>query len=139
GEQVLLESGAEKNIKSRWGQTPLVEAIYAKQPHIVQELLRAQCKLMLDDPAAAMCDYASRGDVENLRILLSNRVDPNLGDYDRRTPLHLAAAEGNDRVVELLLSFSAEINIKDRWEGTPLKDAVVNGKTVVAELLRSRG
>jgi len=56
-----------------------------------------------------------------------------------RTPLHLAAAEGNDRVAELLLSFKANVNCKDRWGGTPLKDAVVGGHIVVAESLRAKG
>ena len=68
----------------RWGRTPLAEALHDKQGHIVQELLKHQCKLCLDDPAGEMCDFASQGDTENLIVLLSNGVDPNQGDYDGR-------------------------------------------------------
>jgi ankyrin repeat protein len=39
------------------------------------------------------------------------------GDYDARTPFHLAAAEGKLKVVDYLLSVGAEINIRDRWAG----------------------
>ena len=113
--ELLLEQGAAKNLKSRWGRTPLAEAIHAKQAHVVGELLKNHCELMLDDPAGDMCDYASAGDIENLKLLLNNGVDPNQGDYDGRTPLHLACAEGKDAVVELLISFKADVNFEDRW------------------------
>jgi len=86
-----------------------------------------------------MCDFASAGDVENLKLLLNNGVDPNQGDYDRRTPLHLACAEGNERVAELLVSFNADVNFRDRWEGTPLKDAIISGHPLVAESLKAKG
>jgi ankyrin repeat protein len=87
----------------------------------------------------SMCDFASAGDVENLKLLLNNGVDPNQGDYDRRTPLHLACAEGNERVAELLVSFNADVNFRDRWEGTPLKDAIISGHPLVAESLKAKG
>ena len=137
--EALLENGAGHSLKSRWGRTALSEAVHAKQGHIVQELLKHNCRLLLDDPAGEMCDFASQGDIDNLNLLLNNGVDPNQGDYDGRTPLHLACAEGNNRVAELLVSFKADVNIKDRWGGTPLKDAVVEGHTVVATSMRSRG
>ena len=48
------------------------------------------------------------------------RLALNCGDYDARTPFHLAAAEGRLEVVDYLLSVGAQINIRDRWNGTPL-------------------
>ena len=43
----------------------------------------------------------STGDLEGLRKIIV-KVDVNCSDYDKRTPLHLAAAEGHLEVVELL-------------------------------------
>jgi len=82
--EALLEHGAAKNLKSRWGNTPLSEAIHDKQAHVVQELVKHQCQLCLDDPAGEMCEFASQGDIDNLTLLLTNGVDPNQGDYDGR-------------------------------------------------------
>ena len=42
-------------------------------------------------------------------------VDMNLGDYDGRTALHLAAAEGHVRCVKFLLEVcNVQHDIKDR-------------------------
>ena len=40
-----------------------------------------------------MCWYASIGDTKSLKEFIELGVDLNLGDYDNRTALHLAAAE----------------------------------------------
>lgn len=47
---------------------------------------------------SALCEAASTADLEYLKRLLENGVDPNLGDYDKRTALHVAAAEGQQKV-----------------------------------------
>lgn len=45
-------------------------------------------------------------------------VSPNVADYDKRTPLHLAASEGHVECVQLLLSHWADVNALDRMGGT---------------------
>lgn len=45
-------------------------------------------------------------------------VSPNVSDYDKRTPLHLAASEGHLECVQLLLSHWADVNAVDRMGGT---------------------
>lgn len=39
-----------------------------------------------------MCDIAAVNDVKTLRVMVKNGVDPSLGDYDMRTPLHLVGS-----------------------------------------------
>ena len=46
------------------------------------------------------------------------------GDYDNRTPLHLAAANDHFEAVNFLLSIGVYVNSHDRWGSTPLNDAV---------------
>ena len=48
-----------------------------------------------------MCSAARLGDLAGLRRIIDGGADPNAGDYDRRTALHLAAAEGHVELVEL--------------------------------------
>ena len=45
------------------------------------------------------------------------------GDYDGRTPLHLAAAEGHREMVRFMLALGVERAPKDRWGNTPYHEA----------------
>merc|ERR1712138_299593 len=74
-----------------------------------------------------------------MSLLLRNHADVDAKDYDSRTAIHLAASEGNLRIVEFLLDAGANPNSKDRWGGTALRDAVREGHTQVATLLSKRG
>eukprot|EP00959_Pyramimonas_sp_CCMP1952_P105487 2205291-Pyramimonas_sp.AAC.1 len=56
--------------------------------------------------------------------MLANLVDPNKGDYDRRTPMHLACANGQNKVVKALLARGAQGTVRDRWGQVPLADAI---------------
>jgi len=63
----------------------------------------------------------------------------DLADYDLRSPLHLAAAEGHLDVVRYFIAQQAELNPLDRWGNTPLADAVRHGRDVVVEALEDAG
>ncbi len=56
-----------------------------------------------------------------------------VSDYDNRTPLHVAASEGNVAVVEYLLKSGASIHLRDRNEDTPLMSAI-NGNYLIKYL-----
>lgn len=60
-------------------------------------LLRHNGRLMLTPvlTASALCTAVHEGDMPLLRRLLRAGADPNAGDYDKRTALHIAAADGN--------------------------------------------
>ena len=62
----------------------------------------------------------SQGDIENITKILSH-IDINTCDYDKRSGLHLAAAEGHIETVKLLLEHNANLT-KDRWGNTPLSE-----------------
>lgn len=59
-----------------------------------------------------------------MKLLLKNGVGASEGDYDKRTALHLACAEGHARVVMYLIKAGADVNATDRWGVTPIEDAM---------------
>ncbi|MFY0533535.1 ankyrin repeat domain-containing protein [Nannocystis pusilla] len=60
-------------------------------------------------------------------------------DYDLRTPLHLAAAEGQVAIVEWFVGRGTDVNPRDRWGTTPLDDAYMQGHEAVIALLEAHG
>eukprot|EP00879_Flechtneria_rotunda_P011143 GHRR01011641.1.p1 GENE.GHRR01011641.1~~GHRR01011641.1.p1 ORF type:complete len:698 (+),score=354.14 GHRR01011641.1:186-2279(+) len=59
-----------------------------------------------------------------LRRYIAAGADVSAGDYDSRTPLHLAAAEGSLEMVRLLVEEGgADLSATDRWGATPLDEA----------------
>ena len=63
----------------------------------------------------------------------------NFRDYDRRSPLHLAASEGHLDLVKCLIEHGARINRSDRWGHSPIDDAYRHRHFAVMEYLREHG
>ena len=80
---------------------------------------------------------ASHGDLDEIFRLEAEGVSLNTADYDGRTPLHLAACEGQTEVVEYLISKQVDLNPKDRWGNTPLDDAIKFGNKEIKALLET--
>lgn len=70
--------------------------------------------LSLNDAGSQLCAAVARGDSDFLKRILSYGVDPNSKDYDHRTPLHIAAAEGIFLIAKLLLENGASVFSMDR-------------------------
>lgn len=72
--------------------------------------------------------------------MLIKGADLSLGDYDGRTPLHLAASEGRGDIVSHFLGAGlTDINPIDRWGNTPLDDARRGEFDDVVKLLAGKG
>ncbi|KAM9671659.1 glutaminase liver isoform, mitochondrial isoform 2-T2 [Trichechus inunguis] len=80
---------------------------------------------------------AYSGDVSALRRFALSAMDMEQKDYDSRTALHVAAAEGHTEVVKFLIE-ACKVNpfVKDRWGNIPLDDAVQFNHLEVAKLLQ---
>lgn len=64
-------------------------------------------------------------------------MDMEQRDYDSRTALHVAAAEGHTEVVRFLLE-ACKVNPvpKDRWGNTPMDEAIHFGHHDVVTILK---
>lgn len=66
--------------------------------------------------------------------------DASTCDYDKRTPLHVAAAEGAFSVVQwLVVEEGVDVNCLDRHHKTPLEEGARNDHSLVVKLLLERG
>ncbi|XP_066499518.1 glutaminase liver isoform, mitochondrial [Hoplias malabaricus] len=80
---------------------------------------------------------AYSGDVSALRRFALSAVDMELRDYDSRSALHVAAAEGHLEAVKFLTE-TCRVNplVQDRWGNTPLDDAMQFGQEGVVQMLK---
>jgi CubicO group peptidase (beta-lactamase class C family) len=81
------------------------------------------CVRPLGDKATAdlMVQYLTGGNVENLALLLSNGVDPNLKIGPGLTPLQIAAIKGRPQMADVLIQAGADPKIP-----MPEKTAIVD-------------
>uniref|UniRef100_A0A6Q2Y9P2 glutaminase n=1 Tax=Esox lucius TaxID=8010 RepID=A0A6Q2Y9P2_ESOLU len=80
---------------------------------------------------------AYSGDVSALRRFALSSMDMELKDYDSRTALHVAAAEGHVDVVRFLTD-TCKVNpfVKDRWGNIPLDDAMQFAHSAIVKVLQ---
>ncbi|XP_042340511.1 glutaminase liver isoform, mitochondrial-like [Plectropomus leopardus] len=80
---------------------------------------------------------AFKGNVQALRRYFLSGVDVNAVDYDGRSALHVAAAEGHAEVIRFLLeNAGANPALRDRWGSSPLQEARRHNKEAAVQLLQ---
>jgi ankyrin repeat protein len=144
--------------KDRWAGTPLDDAYLQGHEEIIALLeqvgarrgavqpragANVPCRTsspLIDSPKTDELIWAaSLGDIGAVRRLVAQGVPLDSADYDHRTAIHLAAAEGHLEVVRYFTAHGVLVNPTDRWANTPLDDALRHGEDSVATLLRSHG
>ena len=132
---LLLQNGANLNLKDAIGLTPLHYAIKKGNEGLVLLLFSSLNKNYVNpfdcvgiSLLHAFCkfDY-SKHDLENF---LSNNVDVNLSVMSSSplwagyTPLHVAVNEKRMRIVRILIKYGADVNIEDANKISPLQLAI---------------
>ncbi|MDI6447531.1 ankyrin repeat domain-containing protein [Anaerobaca lacustris] len=148
----LLAKGADPNAGGWYGRTPLHDAAQAGCQQIAELLLRHGAFVDATDdgdctPLAEAAIYDCR-DVAQCLLDHGAAIDktstPGRGQHwllhsPGWTPLHGAAAMGNEEIAELLLARGADVNAKDRDASMPLHQAAFYGHTTLVGLLVGHG
>ena len=114
--------------------------------HLFDSLLNSHKKIdprinheaLNQSDAALLCWAAASGELLTLKQYIAQGLSPNIRDYDGRTPLHVAASEGQAEIVRYLIE-SCKVNKKpiDRWNNTPMDDAIKNHHIKIVNYLKS--
>lgn len=144
--EMLKKAGAQHSRKAQ------ETAGLAKPPGIVgsrstrslasMEKMGEEAQVTNDAPLIILA--AANNDLDELIKYAAMGQSLFVADYDNRTPLHLAAANGHVRIVEYLLCQAcnhgyerAALSSKDRFGNTPLDDAAREGHNRMDTFLRN--
>jgi ankyrin repeat protein len=114
--KVLIDAGADLNVKSNIGGTPLLPAAaYPRNAALLRLMLErgADVKISVYG-STALTLAALTGDAEDVALLLEKGADPNPPGANGFSALHLAVMRGDRPMVKLLLDAGA--NSKMRTE-----------------------
>ncbi|CAM8995843.1 unnamed protein product [Rhodiola kirilowii] len=131
----LLEQGVDVNISDNFGYTPLLQAIKCGHDQIAALLAKAGSLLAIDDAGSCLCEAVARKDIAFLKRVLAYGTNPNSKNYDGRTPLHVAAADGLHIIACVLLDAGSSVLSKDRWGNSPLDEARIGGDKSLIKML----
>lgn len=139
--EMLVAARADVNVKDRMGTTPLHDALVHKKDEAARLLIAHGAQRSYDQIADRLCYVASRADgLDELRYLVTfEAFGVSATNYEARSGLHLAAAEGHVEAVRLLLESGAQVNAQDKNGVTPLQDAFHGDHGACAKLLLEHG
>jgi ankyrin repeat protein len=108
--QLLLEHGADPNVRSGTGMNSIYRVLKNGQLGLVQMLVNHGTDLNTRDVDGQTLLHLSsqRGDRKVAQELLILNVDLHLRDNKGRTPLQVALENGNEQVGQLLLRYGAK-------------------------------
>ncbi|XP_057515222.1 uncharacterized protein LOC130796840 [Amaranthus tricolor] len=89
----------------------------------------------MEEQVEALLEAARYDDLDDLKGLESAGVSLDAKDSQRRTALHMAAANGHHGIIEYLISKGVDLNSLNQEKNTPLHWACLNGHVEVVRTL----
>tara|TARA_B110000879_G_scaffold4442_1_gene5901 strand:- start:919 stop:2166 length:1248 start_codon:yes stop_codon:yes gene_type:complete len=104
--------------------------------HIFENIVQKKDLLFdnIESIVQTCINSAAKGDLDTLKKIKEHGFDFNKGDYDNRTPLHLAVNEGKLDVVNFLIEQNVDKNVKDRWGNRPIDDIKNKDSSIYLEI-----
>ena len=133
--QYLIQNKASLDEFDRFGRTPLQDALDMGHTKIAQLLRMGGATVTNPALARTLCSAAAVADFDVLKTVELTGGNLGCSDYDGRTAMHLAASEGQVKVVRWLVERGVRCNPRDRWGGTPTDDARREGYPEIVDLL----
>jgi len=130
---LLLSKGVPVDAPSDAGP-PLIWASGNDRPTAVKTLLDhgADPNAETDDNVTALISAVAASSLESVELLVKRgaKVNVNAGGV---TPLHIAADNGNEKMISCLLEAGADPNTRDEEDLKPLQVAAAKGNRAVVE------
>jgi len=131
---LLLSKGVPVDAPSDAGP-PLIWASGNDRPTAVKTLLDhgADPNSETDDNVTALISAVAASSLESVKLLVKRgaKVNVNAGGV---TPLHIAADNGNEKMISCLLEAGADPNTRDEEDLKPLQVAAAKGNRAVVEM-----
>lgn len=125
--ELFLSLGADVNVLSHEGNTPLQEACCYNYHETVRLFIEHGADIHFIHPKSAfsMAHYAALpyhdGGAESLRILTEHGCALDLLNEDGRSPLHVAVYWGQLEVAQFLVERGVRLHLRDKVGRTPLE------------------
>lgn len=142
---LLLENGAEVNVKGKYSDYPLGYAAMYGRLENVKLLLTAGAEINQKGEygRTALHYAATPGDwsddfFEITKLLLDNGADPNITHSGGDTPLleALMYKDVDIEIIKLLMEYGADLHVKDVYGGSALSRAAERGRMDIIELIQ---
>jgi ankyrin repeat protein len=140
---MLIEAGADINVKDDGGETPLHKLLNGRGTETPLDLLKRflhhKADITVDDKYGqqALFEVAQSGSVEALKVILSHDPAPEIDhkEIDDWTALHNAARGGNVEGCKLLCDAGANVVSLDNRKCTPLYISVFSDNVETVDYL----
>lgn len=138
--KLLLEHGADVNIRDREGSTALMKSAVCNAADIALLLINHGAELNVRGNQYTALEMAVARGPEVAALLVKHGAELNTRDpYAGATPIHTAINLDDVEMVRLLLKHGADVNLRGRNGGTPLHAAARKGNDILVELLMQYG
>lgn len=134
---ILLTAGADPNLGTNQGITPLALAIELRNENLANHLLSSGATNGVSKENLIL--YAFKKNPIGVGLMLSGGVLPNITDKDGNTPLIIAAANGDLESAKILYSYRANLNARNKHGMTPLLYAIKGKHKEMTEYLINNG
>ena len=141
--RALLEQKLDPEHTDNFGETALMVALRCGNRSVAECLLKItdDPTRITDNEGSTLLHKAAWGNLPELAnvLLLEHNMNIDFKDYAGCTALHVAAYQGNTRILKYLVEHAANVNAVDNEGRTPIFSGAYDGNLKTVKLLSECG